>query len=104
MNRRNMLTLAGLAGFATLPAIGEVLQQSLNIVDFGAQPGGLMLNTRSLQDAIDHTLVLRSRVTLYLQAGAVLSGSTDVNDYEYPAGPAAGRRCQRQTPDPRARS
>jgi hypothetical protein len=32
-------------------------------------------------------LVLRSRVTLYLQAGAVLRGSTDVNDYEYHAGP-----------------
>ena len=106
MKRRNFLTLSGLAGFATLPAIGEVLQQSLNIVDFGAQPCGLMLNTRSLQDAIDHAfeagggtlfvppgiyltggLVLRSRVTLYLQAGAVLRGSTDVNDYEYHAGP-----------------
>ena len=106
MHRRNFLTLSGLAGFATVPAIGEVLQQSLNIVDFGAQPGGLMLNTKSLQDAIDHAfeagggtvsvppgafltggLVLRSRVALYLQAGAVLRGSTDVNDYEYHAGP-----------------
>jgi len=106
MHRRNFLTLSGLAGFSTLPAIGEVLQQSFNIVDFGAQPGGRILNTRSLQDAIDHAfeagggtvsvppgifltggLVLRSRVTLYLQAGAVLRGSTDVNDYEYHAGP-----------------
>jgi polygalacturonase len=61
-----------------------------------------MLNTRSLQDAIDQAfeagggtvsvspgvfltggLVLRSRVTLYLQAGAVLRGSSDVNDYKY---------------------
>jgi len=106
MHRRNFLTLSGLAGFSTLPAIGEVLQQSFNIVDFGAQPGGRVLNTRYLQKAIDHAfeagggavsmppgifltggLVLRSRVTLYLQAGAVLRGSTDVNDYEYHAGP-----------------
>jgi polygalacturonase len=106
MHRRNFLTLAGLAGFATLPAIGEVLQQSFNIVDFGAQPGGRVLNTKHLQKAIDHAfeagggavsvppgiflaggIVLRSRVTLYLQAGAVLRGSTDVNDYEYHAGP-----------------
>jgi polygalacturonase len=106
MHRRNFLTLAGLAGFATLPAIGEVLQQSFNIVDFRAQPGGHMLNTRYLQKAIDHAfeagggavsvppgifltggILLRSRVTLYLQAGAVLRGSTDVNDYEYHAGP-----------------
>jgi polygalacturonase len=106
MHRRNFLTLSGLAGFATLPAIGEVLQQSFNIVAFGAQPGGRVLNTRSLQDAIDHAfeagggtvsvppgiflaggLVLRSRVTLYLQAGAVLRGSADVNDYDYHAGP-----------------
>jgi polygalacturonase len=106
MHRRNFLTLSGLAGFATLPAIGEVLQRSFDIVDFGAQPGGLVLNTRSLQNAIDHAfeagggtvavppgvfltggVVLRSRVTLYLQAGAVLRGSTDVNDYEYHAGP-----------------
>jgi polygalacturonase len=106
MHRRNFLTLSGLAGFATLPAIGEVLRQSFNIVDFGAQPGGRVLNTRYLQKAIDHAfeagggavsvppgiflaggLVLRSRVTLYLQAGAVLRGSTDVNDYEYHAGP-----------------
>jgi polygalacturonase len=106
MHRRNFLTLSGLAGFSTLPAIGKVLQQSFNIVDFGAQPGGRVLNTRYLQKAIDHAfeagggavsmppgifltggLVLRSRVTLYLQAGAVLRGSTDVNDYEYHAGP-----------------
>lgn len=54
MHRRNFLTLSGLTGFATLPATGEVLQQSFNIVDLGAQPGGRMLNTRSLQDAIDY--------------------------------------------------
>jgi polygalacturonase len=33
------------------------------------------------------SLVLRSFVTLYLQAGSVLRGSTDVNDYEYHARP-----------------
>jgi polygalacturonase len=106
MHRRSFLTLSGLAGFVALPVVGDVLQQSFNIVNFGAQSGGRILNTRSLQNAIDHAfeagggtvlvppgiflaggLVLRSRVTLYLQAGAVLRGSTDVNDYEYHAGP-----------------
>ena len=106
MHRRTFLTLSGLAGFSALPAIGEVLHQSFNIVDFGAQPGGRELNTRYFQEAIDRAfeagggvvsvppgifltggLVLRSRVTLYLQAGAILRGSADVNDYEYHAGP-----------------
>jgi polygalacturonase len=95
MHRRNFLALLGLAGLTTLPAFGDVLQQSFNILDFGAQAGGHVLNTRPLQRAIDHAfevgggavyvppgdflsggLVLRSRVTLYLQAGAVLRGST----------------------------
>jgi len=39
MHRRNFLTPPGLVGFATLLAIGEVLQQSFDIVDFGEQPG-----------------------------------------------------------------
>jgi polygalacturonase len=54
MHRRNFLTSSALAGIATLPAIGGVVRRCFNIVDFGAQPGARLLNTRSLQDAIDH--------------------------------------------------
>ena len=106
MHRRNFLALSGLAGFATLPSIAETLQQSLNVTDFGANPDGRTLNTNFLQKTIDRAfdagggivsvppgifltggLVLRSRVTLYLHAGAVLLGSKNVEDYEYHSGP-----------------
>jgi len=53
MHRRNFLALSGLAGLATLPAVGDVLQQSLNVLDFGAQAGGHLLDTKFLQRAID---------------------------------------------------
>src|SRR5260370_21324599 len=106
MHRRNFLALSGLAGITTVPTFGDVWQQGFNILNFGAQAGGHVLNTKPLQKAIDHAfevgggavcvppgdyltggLVLRSRVALYLQAGAVLRGSTNVDDYEYHPGP-----------------
>ncbi len=72
----------------------------VNAVQAGAVPDGETVNTESLQKAIDRlaasgggtlyfpagryrtgTLVLRSHVTLRLDSGAVLLGSTDLSDY-----------------------
>lgn len=72
----------------------------INIADRGAIADGKTLNTRIINDAIDAqsragggrvviprgtflagTVVLKSNVTLHLDEGAVLLGSTDLNDY-----------------------
>lgn len=71
-----------------------------NISDFGAKNDTTVLSTKAIQTAIDRcsqegggqvlvpaghykigTIVLRSRVNLHLEKGAVLFGSTDINDY-----------------------
>ncbi|GMV95851.1 MAG: exo-poly-alpha-D-galacturonosidase [Phycisphaerae bacterium] len=81
-----------------LPAAG--FADVYRVVDHGAVPDGRTLNTAAIQQAIDAcsaggggtvyfsagrfltgTLVLRDRVMLYLESGAVLLGSTDLKDY-----------------------
>jgi polygalacturonase len=76
-----------------------------NILDYGALPDGKTLNTKAIQRAIDFVhdaggglvyappgtflfggLELKSRVTLYLEAGCVLLGSPNLSDYEYRPG------------------
>ena len=71
-----------------------------NILDYGAKGNGVALNTRSIQAAIDAcsksgggtvcfpagnylsgTIYLKSHVTIFLDAGAVLTGSKDLKDY-----------------------
>jgi polygalacturonase len=71
-----------------------------NVRDFGAAGDGQTLDTLAIQKAIDSfaekgggtayfppgrylsgTLFLKSGITLHLEAGAVLLGSTDLNDY-----------------------
>jgi polygalacturonase len=77
-----------------------------NILDYGAVPNGKTLNTKAIQRAIDDVsraggglvyappgtfltggIVLKSNITLYLEAGCVLLGSTSNDDYEYHPGP-----------------
>jgi len=77
-----------------------------SILDYGAKPDGKTLNTKSIQRAIDEVfqaggglvyappgtfliggLELKSRVTLYLEAGCVLLGSKSFDDYDYHPGP-----------------
>ena len=78
----------------------------VNIMDHGAKGDGEFLNTRAIQSAIDEchqegggevvvpagsfrtgTIILKSHVSLYLDAGAVILGSTELKDYPeiYPA-------------------
>lgn len=71
-----------------------------NILDFGARADGTTLNTQAINDAVNKcfengggtvlvpagtfvtgTIILKSNVNLHLEAGAVLSGSTNLDDY-----------------------
>ena len=71
-----------------------------NIVNYGAKSDTTILSTKAIQQAIDDcskagggrvvvpagqykigTIILKSDVHLYLEHGATLYGSTDVNDY-----------------------
>mgnify|MGYP006286059603 CR=1 FL=1 len=79
-----------------MPAADDIY----DICDYGAVPGGKTLCTRAIQKAIDAcsqdgggvvslpagrflsgTIVLKSKVTLRLEAGCTLLGSTDLKDY-----------------------
>lgn len=75
-------------------------QGDFNILDFGAVPGGKMLNTEAIQDAVDAahqngggkviipegkflsgSIVMKSGVELCVQEGGVLLGSTNPQHY-----------------------
>lgn len=77
------------------------LQAMKSVVDFGARPDGRTMNTQAIQQAVDDAarkgggivhipagkfltgrIDLRSHVTLYLDEGSVLLGSTSLKDYE----------------------
>jgi polygalacturonase len=104
LRRRFVLGLvpAGAAAAAAQPGRPATAtgQAGFNVRDHGAAGDGTHLDTRAIQEAIDAcaragggtvffpagaylsgTIVLKSRVTLHLDAGAVLLGSQDLRDY-----------------------
>jgi hypothetical protein len=116
MNRRDLITFAGGAlapGFVRTPlqAAGAEAKPGLRLFDvraFGAVGTGARLDTPAINSAIDAcnaagggvayvppgvylcgTVVLKSNVTLYLEAGATLLGSKNVADYTQQPGPPA---------------
>jgi Glycosyl hydrolases family 28 len=115
MNRRQMLGMMGImagSGTAmTLPALGQASVKSgprllYFIKDYGALGDGTTLDNSAINRAIDAchaagggmvyvppgvylcgTVVLKSNVTLYLEAGATLLGSKNLADYPLQSGP-----------------
>ncbi len=107
-NRRSFLgvCLAG-GALASSPVAGAKskaatrAQAVFNVQDFGAAATGQVLETKSLQSAIDAagqsggvvyfppgtylsgTLTLKSHVSLHFEVGAVLLGSTNLADYPF---------------------
>ena len=110
MKRREFLSrlgsLGGAGSMLLFPAAAaesgavEIGRGEFNVRRFGAAGDGRQLETKSLQDAIDRcaqagggtvwfpagvylsgTLFLKSRVTLHLEAGAVLLGSSHLEEY-----------------------
>ena len=89
-----------------IKACTKASAQTVNILDFGAAADGKTVNTRSIQAAIDAcpkggkvlilkgtfvsgAIFLKSDMTLYLEEGAVLLGSTELEDY-----PVMKYRCE----------
>jgi polygalacturonase len=108
MLRRDFLSASSLTmGLAATGAESAApLRAAKSILDYGAVPGGKTLNTKAIQRAIDEVfqaggglvyappgvfltggIELKSRVTLYLEAGCVLLGSPNIADYAYHPGP-----------------
>jgi hypothetical protein len=113
MNRRQMMMFAAaMASSAATEAVASAkhAESSLPLFDptsFGARGDGKALDSGAINAAIDActragggivylrpgtyrsgTVVLKSNVTLYLEAGATILGSLDLNDYiEYPGPP-----------------
>ena len=80
---------------------GKAVARDYNIVEYGAKADTTVLSTKALQQAIDDcskagggrvlvptgqykigSIVLKSNVHLFLEQGATLYGSTDLNDYQ----------------------
>jgi polygalacturonase len=98
---------------ACLTASGEAplpRSRGYDIREFGAVPGGFVLNTTSINAAVaaaaaagggtvyvpagrflTGTVYLKGDITLHLEAGAVLMGSTELKDYPGESGACSGR-------------
>jgi polygalacturonase len=113
MNRRQMVAAFGgvfasttIPLFAQTPQKNPVAQPFFDPRSFGAVGDGKALDSPAINAAIDActraggglvylapgtyrsgTVILKSHVTLYLEAGATLLGSTDLNDYAPQPGP-----------------
>jgi hypothetical protein len=115
MNRRALLQLLGAAGIAqagvVLGAAPKVKGDALLLrpQDFGAKVDGTTLDSPAINAAIDRangqgggvvylspgvylcgTVILKSNVTLYIEAGATILGSKEVQQYTPQPGPPEG--------------
>ena len=109
MRRRDLLTIVGTAGTVGLAVgsqqaagatIGKHGVRLFDVREYGATGDGKTLDSRAINAAIDAcnaagggltyvppgeyrcgTVVLKSRVTLYLEAGATILGSQDLADF-----------------------
>lgn len=109
MLRRDFLSASSLLMGVSAAGLGSAapIAAAKNILDYGAKPDGKSLNTSAIQRAIDDAfqaggglvyappgtylvggIELKSRVTLYLEAGCVLLGSKSIDDYAYHPGPS----------------
>ncbi len=108
MHRRDLFSLPAFAlGFAVPANPPAAATRTFNVVDFGAVANGKTMNTRALQATVDaafHSgggvvyippgvyltagIVLKNRITLYLETGATLLGSPEFNDYDVQPGPS----------------
>jgi len=108
MLRRTFLSSSSIALGMSATGVGMAapLRAAKSILDYGANADGKTLNTKAIQRAIDEAfqaggglvyappgvfltggLELKSRVTLYVEAGCVLLGSASIGDYDYHPGP-----------------
>jgi polygalacturonase len=106
LRRKFLATAPGVIGVLTLgktwaaPVQEEKNIGAKNILDYGAKPNGKSLCSQAIQQAIDDVfragggtvygppgtflvagIELKSRVTLYLDAGCTLLGSASIDDY-----------------------
>ena len=101
MLRRDFVSAAlALSVHAVGGQLNTLISGARSVLDYGAKPDGKTLNTKSIQRAIDDAfqsgggtvripsgtfltgrIDLKSRVTLYLDAGCTLLGSASLSDY-----------------------
>ncbi|NUQ80423.1 MAG: right-handed parallel beta-helix repeat-containing protein [Bacteroidetes bacterium] len=96
--------------FLFVSFFGSAMAEDFLITRFGAKSDGTTINTKAIQKAIDScssggggrvvvptgvfmtgTLNLKSHVNLVLEAGSVLRGSPDLNDYQWVDQPGFGK-------------
>lgn len=111
MLRRDFLSTLpfALSVVAARHGFSQLAPASKSVLDYGAKPDGKTLNTLAIQRAIDDVfragggivnipegifltgrIELKSRVTLNLQSGSTLLGSTSINDYSAEHGLSSG--------------
>ena len=97
---RNCLVCLGLLSVVTVAIGAQPATGTFNVRDYGAVGDGITLDTRAIQATIETcaqagggkvyfnngkflsgTIYLKSNVTLYIEAGAVLLGSKNLGDY-----------------------
>lgn len=108
MLRRDFLSASSIALGLSATGVGSAapIASAKSVLEYGAIPDGKTLNTKAIQNAIDDvfraggglvylpsgvfltgSIQLKSRVTMYLEAGSVVLGSSSIDDYDYHPGP-----------------